>query len=243
LDLFRALKILEIRSYSEPEDLKRSFRLLAHRYHPDKNLSPEAGDLFRDVLEAYQYCLDNLEILALHFGLKPAPELLNKDKLVIENLDDIFEDIFGFSRAGRVLGFRQPQALRLTLTEFLFGGTKIEKLPAYESCRDCRGVGAAKGTLSRLCRHCFGKGYYLKKMKRQGVAEEFVDDILNDFEVVPLSKDILRQARTIKKLDYEDLIQYFSAIHSGCDSIITRNKKDFPVIGIKLFSPDEFLKF
>lgn len=85
--------------------------------------------------------------------------------------------------------------------------------------------------------------YIVKKMKGQGVAEEFVDDILNDFEVVPLSKDILRQARTIKKLDYEDLIQYFSAIHSGCDSIITRNKKDFPVIGIKLFSPDEFLKF
>lgn len=167
LDLFRALKILEIRSYSEPEDLKKAFRSLAHRYHPDKNPSPEAGDRFRDVLEAYQYCLENLEVLALHFGLKPAPDLLNKDRLVIENLDDIFEDIFGFARTGRVLGFRQPYALRLTLAEFIFGGRKTEKLPAYESCPDCRGVGAAQGTLSRLCRHCFGKGYYLKKTRAE----------------------------------------------------------------------------
>lgn len=167
LDLSRALKILEIRTYSEPEDLKKAFRALAHRYHPDKNPRPEAGELFRDVLEAYQFCLENLEVLTCHFGLKPAPELLSKDRLVIENLDDIFEDIFGFTRAGRVLGYQEPHALGLTLKEFLFGGAKIEKLPAYESCRDCRGVGASQGTLARLCRHCFGKGYYLKKNGRE----------------------------------------------------------------------------
>jgi len=52
----------------------------------------------------------------------------------------------------------------------------------------------------------------------------------------------IRSPNFVKKLDYEDLIQYFSAIHSGCDFIITRNKKDFPVIGVKFFSPDDFLK-
>ncbi len=74
------------------------------------------------------------------------------------------------------------------------------------------------------------------------MAEAFVDEVLADFEVVPLTKDILRQARTKKGKDYEDLIQYFSAIHSGCEYVITRNKKGFPPIGIKLATPREFLK-
>ncbi len=84
--------------------------------------------------------------------------------------------------------------------------------------------------------------YIIKKINGQAIAEEFIDEILNDFEVVSLSKDILKQSRTIKKLDYEDLIQYFSAIHSGCDLIITRNKKDFPAVGIRTVSSNDFLK-
>ncbi len=84
--------------------------------------------------------------------------------------------------------------------------------------------------------------YIIKKLAKQSMAEAFVDEVLADFEVVPLTKDILRQARTKKGKDYEDLIQYFSAIHSGCEYVITRNKKDFPPIGIKLATPREFLK-
>ncbi len=84
--------------------------------------------------------------------------------------------------------------------------------------------------------------YIIKKLTEQSIAEVFVDEVLGDFDVVPLTKDILRQARTKKGRDYEDLIQYFSAIHSGCEYIITRNKKDFPQIGIKIVSPKDFLK-
>jgi predicted nucleic acid-binding protein len=84
--------------------------------------------------------------------------------------------------------------------------------------------------------------YIIKKLTRPAMAEAFVDELLADFEVVSLTKDILGQARSRKGRDYEDLIQYFSAIHSGCEYIVTRNKKDFPCIGIKLATPDEILK-
>jgi len=84
--------------------------------------------------------------------------------------------------------------------------------------------------------------YIIKKIQNQSIAEAFVDQLLSDFDVIPLTKEILRQARTKKTRDYEDLIQYFSAIHEGCEFIITRNKKDFPRIGIKILSPFEFLK-
>lgn len=83
--------------------------------------------------------------------------------------------------------------------------------------------------------------YIVKRLKSLEIAEEFVDQLLNDFNIIELTKDILKQARTIPDLDYEDLIQYFSAVHRGCDIIITRNKKDFPAIGLKILTPKEFI--
>ena len=73
------------------------------------------------------------------------------------------------------------------------------------------------------------------------MAALFVDQILEDFEITNLTKSILKQARTIQKKDFEDLIQYFSALHEGCDFLVTRNKKDFPAIGMKILSPKELL--
>ena len=79
-------------------------------------------------------------------------------------------------------------------------------------------------------------------MTRARIAGNFVDEILDDFKVVPLTKDILRQSRTIPEKDYEDSIQYFSAINTGCQFLITMNRKDFISKGLKIVSPADFLK-
>jgi predicted nucleic acid-binding protein len=84
--------------------------------------------------------------------------------------------------------------------------------------------------------------YIIKKLKNSKIAENFIDEILDDFEVVPLTKDILRQSRTISGKDYEDSIQYFSAINTGCQFLITRNEKDFISTGLNIMSPADFLK-
>ena len=84
--------------------------------------------------------------------------------------------------------------------------------------------------------------YIMKKLKDQKTAESFVDQILEDFRIIPLTINILKQARTIPRKDFEDLIQYFSAIHEGCGVIVTRNKEDFPTLGIKIMNPAELLK-
>ncbi len=84
--------------------------------------------------------------------------------------------------------------------------------------------------------------YIINKLKGNIVARAFVDEVLEDFQIISLTKDILRQASTVTRKDFEDLIQYFSAIHEGCECIITRNKKDFPSAGIKLMTPSELLK-
>lgn len=84
--------------------------------------------------------------------------------------------------------------------------------------------------------------YIVRKLRDKETAEVFVDDLLRDFEVASLTKNILRQARTVAGKDYEDSIQYFSAIQEGCEILLTRNKKDFPSTGLQLLSPSEFLK-
>jgi len=84
--------------------------------------------------------------------------------------------------------------------------------------------------------------YIIKKLKNSKIAGNFIDEILDDFKVVPLTKDILRQSRTTPDKDYEDSIQYFSAINTGCQFLITRNKKDFISARLNIISPTEFLK-
>jgi predicted nucleic acid-binding protein len=84
--------------------------------------------------------------------------------------------------------------------------------------------------------------YIVRKLRDRKTAEAFVDDILRDYEIASLTKTILKQARTISGKDFEDSIQYFSAIQEGCEVLITRNKKDFPALGLQVFSPGEFLK-
>lgn len=83
--------------------------------------------------------------------------------------------------------------------------------------------------------------YIIRKLKSRKTAERFVDQVLGDFEIVSLTGTILKQARNIVGRDFEDSIQYFSAIQAGCDFLITRNKKDFPSLGIQLLTPLEFL--
>ena len=83
--------------------------------------------------------------------------------------------------------------------------------------------------------------YILRKLKDKETAKNFITEILVSFEIIALTKDILSRANKISIDDYEDGIQFFSALDCGCDFLITRNDKDYPRIGIKIISPEEFI--
>lgn len=171
MNLEHALQILELRSYGGPDDLKKAFRALAHRYHPDKNPGRDTEGAFREAIASYEFCLDHLDDLARRFGTATGVKVTEQDRLFVANLDDIFEDIFGFTRLGRVIGYREPSVVNVTLTELLFGGVKCAKLTAYKPCPDCGGSGAPRGALARICRHCFGKGSYERKSAGRTVSK------------------------------------------------------------------------
>ena len=84
--------------------------------------------------------------------------------------------------------------------------------------------------------------YISKKLHDLKHAQGLVDKILKDFQIIELNYEILKLSRTISDRDYEDLIQYFSAIRSGSKYLITRNKDDFPETGIEILEPAEFLQ-
>jgi predicted nucleic acid-binding protein len=82
--------------------------------------------------------------------------------------------------------------------------------------------------------------YITKKLTDKKTAGSLVDKILKDFSVIALNFEILKLARS-KDGDYEDLIQYFSALQNSCDYIITRDLKGFPGKGIKVIDPKGFI--
>ncbi len=164
MNLKKAIKILKLEKFKDLEDLRRCFRELAHQYHPDKNPNKDTSDDFRKIVTAYDYCLNNIKSLYDFFDVK-----LEQDfdeitaRTVIENFDDIFEDIFGFSKTNQKLGYVEPQVINLTIKEFMTGVKKKQKVLGYEKCPDCRGIGARRGSMARICTYCFGHGVIKRK--------------------------------------------------------------------------------
>lgn len=158
MDTRKALATLEITEFKGIEDVKLHFRKLAHIYHPDKNSSKEAESRFREILSAYEFLLNNITDVYRLQGVPHDEDVEVTARSAIENLDDIFDDIFGFSKSGRVLGYQEPQIIHLSIEEFARGGERRQNLICYRPCPDCQGGGARQGTLARVCSYCFGHG-------------------------------------------------------------------------------------
>lgn len=70
---------------------------------------------------------------------------------------------------------------------------------------------------------------------------KLISSILYYFDVVDNTSEHLSEALLLEAPDYEDAVQYITALKSGCDAIITRNTKDFKFSKLPLYSPQEFL--
>ena len=70
---------------------------------------------------------------------------------------------------------------------------------------------------------------------------ERLDDITEFVEVVDLRKEVAKRALTCEWKDYEDAVQYMSAIKENADCIVTRNKKDFRNSVIPVYTIDELM--
>ena len=147
------------------EEIKRAFRKLAFKYHPDHNHGDEATEKFKEINEAYEVLSDRDRRATYdRFGVGGADGLFGRgfEGFDFGGFGDIFDTFFG----GMTTATRQaPQQgadlhYRLTITfeEAVFGCEKEINISRIENCSLCHGVGSKPGSEPRRCPNCDGTG-------------------------------------------------------------------------------------
>ncbi|EDX87469.1 chaperone protein DnaJ [Synechococcus sp. PCC 7335] len=158
---------------AEQDEIKRAYRKLARKYHPDVNQDPGAEETFKEVSRAYEV-LSEPEVRARYdrFGEAGVGGAASagaggfQDFQDMGGFADIFESFFnGFSgqpgqqrRRGPMRGDDLRLNLKLDFKEAVFGGEKEIKISHLETCPTCTGSGAKPGTRPRNCTTCSGSG-------------------------------------------------------------------------------------
>ena len=149
------------------EDLKKAYRRLAMKYHPDRNREgKEAEDKFKEAKEAYEVLSDAHKRAAYdrfgHAGVNAggAGGAGFGGAGFRDIFDEVFGDIFG-ARAGGQRVYRGADLryeLTLSLEEAVFGTTAKIQIPSLVTCEACDGSGAAPGSSPVSCATCDGQG-------------------------------------------------------------------------------------
>ena len=81
----------------------------------------------------------------------------------------------------------------------------------------------------------------MRKHEGMNSAQRAVEVLNSNFSMVPLVQDIIGKAIMAKMPDFEDAIQFFSALSVEANCIVTRNVKDFPADILPILTPEAFL--
>ncbi|MDR2091872.1 MAG: molecular chaperone DnaJ [Azoarcus sp.] len=162
--------ILGVNRDANDDIIKKAYRKLAMKYHPDRNPdSKEAEDKFKEAKEAYEVLSDAKKRDAYdrfgHAGVEAVASAGNgPGRGGFEGFDDafsgIFSDLFGGAR-GRSNVYRGADLrynLEITLEEAARGAEKTIRIPTIEECETCHGTGAKPGTHATTCPNCGGSG-------------------------------------------------------------------------------------
>jgi molecular chaperone DnaJ len=175
-------EILGVSRNASDDELKRAYRKLAMKYHPDKNPGDkEAEEKFKEAAEAYEVLRDSQKRAKYdkfgHDGLRGGQDFHS-----YQNVNDIFShfsDIFGGGFGGSSIfddlftggsssrsrqqatgtpGSDLKVTLKLTLEEIASGTSKTIKLKKYNKCSECNGTGANSSSGFKSCTVCNGSG-------------------------------------------------------------------------------------
>ena len=161
--------VLDVPKTSSPEEIKKAYRRLARRYHPDVNHESDAEERFKEINEAYEVLSDpQKRAMFDRFGTVSPNGMGGMGGFGgFRDPFDIFSEVFGnlggfgFGARGRV-GPRRGQDLRTSVTitfeEAAAGVTKEVQVQRLETCQTCGGSGAEPGTQPERCAECGGKG-------------------------------------------------------------------------------------
>jgi molecular chaperone DnaJ len=142
-------------------DVKKSFRKLAQKWHPDVSADPAAAERFKELNEAYQVLSDPDR--RQRYDLFGAAGVEADVAAGFGGFADIFDAFFGGAAGGARRG-RPPTGsdmrydLRITFEEAVLGTEKEIEFPILGRCDTCQGSGAKPGTQATTCPQCQGRG-------------------------------------------------------------------------------------
>lgn len=161
-------KTLGVTREATQDELKKAFRQLALKYHPDRNQgNKDAEEKFKEINEAYS-CLSDPEKRA-HYDRFGTVEGLGAGAgfgagaPFSDVFDDLFGDLFGAFTGGRrprpAKGVDLRYTLEISLEEAAFGVERTIRVPKWQSCDICAGSGAEPGHPPVTCSNCKGTGH------------------------------------------------------------------------------------
>lgn len=158
-------EVLGIPRDATDEEIKRAFRKLAFKYHPDHNHDDNAGEKFKEVNEAYEVLCDPDKRAAYdRFGHGGPQGLFGRgfEGFDFGGFGDIFDAFFGgvttathqAPRRGADLHYN----INITFEEAAFGCQKEINILRTENCSLCQGIGCKPGSQPTRCPNCNGSG-------------------------------------------------------------------------------------
>ncbi|EZH67830.1 molecular chaperone DnaJ [Bacillaceae bacterium JMAK1] len=158
-------EVLGVSEGASGDEIKKAYRKLARKYHPDVNKEDDAEDKFKEVKEAYDTLSDPQKKAHYdQFGHSDPNQGFGGGSADFggSGFGDIFDMFFGGGGRRDPNAPRQGADLQYTMTldfkEAIFGKEEEIEIPREESCNTCTGSGAKPGTTPDTCNRCGGSG-------------------------------------------------------------------------------------
>nr|OQX99330.1 MAG: molecular chaperone DnaJ [Erwiniaceae bacterium 4572_131] len=162
-------QILGIPKSAEEREIKKAYKKLAMKYHPDRNQGDKTAEgKFKEIKEAYEILIneekrsayDQYGHAAFENGQSNSTYSTFTNSADFSDIfGDVFGDIFGGNRTQRAKkGADLCYNMEITLEEAVKGIKKEIQIPTLQKCKTCYGSGTRTGTKPRSCSTCHGKG-------------------------------------------------------------------------------------